>query len=99
MRESSNIQDGRADFDFLAGQWKVHQPAPARAAQGLDRVDQFEASNVARLLLGGLGNEDEFRTSYGGDFHRRCRFDSSTQPRGSGRSTGSTTASASSSRQ
>jgi hypothetical protein len=35
---------------------------------GSDEWDEFDATSVARVLLDGLGNEDEFRTDYGGGF-------------------------------
>lgn len=68
MRESSSLQDGRADFDFLVGQWKVHNRRLRERLKGSTEWIEFEATCAARLLLDGLGNEDEFRTSYGGDF-------------------------------
>ena len=35
---------------------------------GCDEWDEFEATSVARPILDGLGNEDEFRTDHWGGF-------------------------------
>jgi hypothetical protein len=56
------------DFDFWMGHWNVHNRyLPARLA-GSDEWDEFASTVVARPLLDGLGNEDEFRTDYDGGF-------------------------------
>jgi hypothetical protein len=56
------------DFDFWMGQWKVHNRRLRRRLAGSDEWEEFEATSVARPLLDGLGNEDEFRTDYRGGF-------------------------------
>lgn len=56
--------DGARDFDFLMGGWKVHNRRLRERLQGSTEWIDFAATNVARPLLGGLGNEDEFRTDY-----------------------------------
>jgi len=57
-------RDGRHDFDFLHGAFKVHnRRLKARLAGASDWLE-FEATNVARPLLGGLGIEDEYRTEF-----------------------------------
>jgi hypothetical protein len=53
------------DFDFWMGRWKVHNRRLRRRLAG---SDEFEATSVARPVLDGLGNEDEFRTDYRGGF-------------------------------
>lgn len=56
---SSVIPDGRADFDFLMGHWKVrHRRLRTPLAGGGDWYE-FPGTSVARKLLGGLGNMDE----------------------------------------
>jgi hypothetical protein len=59
---------GKADFDFLAGTWKVHNRYLRERLSGCTDWDEFEATSVARLLPGVLGNEDEFRTDAQGGF-------------------------------
>jgi hypothetical protein len=44
------------------GRWNVHNRFLCERLAGSDEWDEFEATSVARPLLDGLGNEDEFRT-------------------------------------
>ncbi|PPK94577.1 hypothetical protein CLV92_10780 [Kineococcus xinjiangensis] len=60
--------DGRADFDFLFGDWQV------RARRAHDMLDprcddwhEFLMTQRARPLLGGLGNTDSCETATGPD--------------------------------
>jgi len=66
---STAVREGTArDFDFWMGSWNVHNRRLRRRLAGSDEWDEFEATVVARPLLDGLGNEDEFRTDYEGGF-------------------------------
>jgi hypothetical protein len=56
------------DFDFFMGRWQVHNRWLKQRLAGSDEWEEFEASSVARPLLDGLGNEDEFRTDHAGGF-------------------------------
>jgi hypothetical protein len=56
------------DFDFFMGSWRVHNRRLRKPLAGSDEWDAFEATVVARPLLDGVGNEDEFRTNYDGGF-------------------------------
>ena len=56
------------DFDFWMGRWKVHNRRLRAPLTGSDEWDEFEATSVAHPILGGLGNEDEFRTRHAGGF-------------------------------
>jgi hypothetical protein len=56
------------DFDFWMGTWNVHNRRLRERLAGCDEWDEFEATVVARPLLDGLGNEDEFRTGHAGGF-------------------------------
>ena len=56
------------DFDFWMGRWNVHNRRLRRRLAGADEWDEFEATVLARPILGGMGNEDEFRTDYDGGF-------------------------------
>jgi hypothetical protein len=56
------------DFDFWMGRWNVHNRYLRARLAGSDDWDEFESTSVARPLLDGIGNEDEFRTDYDGGF-------------------------------
>jgi hypothetical protein len=68
MNTTLDRQGTARDFDFFLGRWKVHNRFLRRRLAGSDDWDEFEATSVARGLLDGLGNEDEFRTDYAGGF-------------------------------
>ena len=57
-----------SDFDFLPGEWHVHNRRLRERLVGSDEWEEFEATSVARHILGGCGNEDEFRTDHDGGF-------------------------------
>jgi hypothetical protein len=52
------------DFDFWPGKWTIHNRRLRKRLAGSDEWKEFEATSVARPILGGLGNEDEFRTDH-----------------------------------
>jgi hypothetical protein len=52
-------QDGRADFDFEIGQWRVHSRRLKEYLKGSDAWEEFDGTSVARKVLGGLGMIDE----------------------------------------
>ena len=56
------------DFDFWMGSWKAHNRRLRERLAGCDEWDEFESTVVARTLLDGRGNEDEFRTDFEGGF-------------------------------
>ena len=56
------------DFDFLFGRWSIHNRRLRKRLAGSGVWDEFEATSVARPLLDGMGNEDEFRTDFYGGF-------------------------------
>ena len=51
--------DGRNDFDFLIGTWKVHHRTLKKRLNGSMEWDEFEGDTVDRKILDGLGNMDE----------------------------------------
>ncbi len=57
-------KDGREDFDFLRGTFKVRNRRLKERLRGSGDWIEFEATNTGRPLLGGLGNEDEYRTEF-----------------------------------
>jgi hypothetical protein len=55
------IADGRTDFDFLAGEWKIanrrlERPMPEQAPVWRE----FASTAISRPILSGLGNIDEY---------------------------------------
>lgn len=51
--------DGRNDFDFLIGTWKVHHRRLKERLKGCTEWEEFDSDTVARKILNGLGNIDE----------------------------------------
>ena len=56
------------DFDFWFGSWEVRNRWLRRRLAGSDDWEEFRSTVVARPLLDGVGNEDEFRTDHAGGF-------------------------------
>jgi hypothetical protein len=61
-------QPSAHDFDFWFGRWRVRNRRLTARLAGSTAWEEFEATSVARPILGGLGNEDEFRTDHDGGF-------------------------------
>ena len=57
-----------SDFDFWLGEWNVHNRRLRERLAGSDEWEEFEATSEAWPILGGLGNEDVFRTDHDGGF-------------------------------
>ena len=51
--------DGRNDFDFLIGSWKVHHRRLKERLKGSTEWEEFAGDTVDRKILNGLGNMDE----------------------------------------
>jgi hypothetical protein len=68
MTSALETQGTARDFDFWMGSWRVHNRRLRERLAGSDEWDEFESTVVARPILDGLGNEDEFRTDYAGGF-------------------------------
>jgi hypothetical protein len=51
--------DGRNDFDFLIGTWKVHHRSLKQRLKGSTEWLEFYGDTVCRKILNGLGNLDE----------------------------------------
>jgi hypothetical protein len=66
MAVTASIESGARDFEFLIGTWVVHNRKLRDRLAGCDEWDEFESTCVARTILDGLGNIDEFRTDYHG---------------------------------
>ena len=65
---ATRTRDGAQDFDFWMGSWKVRNRVLRERLAGSTEWIEFEATSVARPLLDGRGNEDEFRTQHDGGF-------------------------------
>jgi hypothetical protein len=52
--------DGRHDFDFLFGSWRVHNRRLLQRLAGSTEWEEFETALRTRPVLGGLGNVDTF---------------------------------------
>ena len=52
-------QDGRADFDFYIGRWKVHHRMLRKRLEEAQEWEACEGTAVVRKVLEGLGNVDE----------------------------------------
>lgn len=59
MIETNAQQDGRADFNFIIGQWNVHHLRLRELLKGSTSWEEFEGTTVDRSILGGLGNIGE----------------------------------------
>jgi hypothetical protein len=68
MTDTAHAVGTARDFDFWMGSWNVRNRLLRARLQGSDEWDEFASTVVARPILDGLGNEDEFRTSWGGGF-------------------------------
>jgi hypothetical protein len=55
--------DGRRDFDFLFGRWRVHNRRLLRRLEGSGDWEEFETALETRPVLAGLGNVDRFTRS------------------------------------
>jgi hypothetical protein len=52
-------RDGRKDFDFLIGSWKIQHRRLKERLKGCTNWEEFEGTSEVRSILGGLGNMDE----------------------------------------
>ena len=68
MTQTATIEGTARDFDFWMGRWSCRNRRLRQRLAGSDEWDEFQSTVVARPILDGLGNEDEFRTDYGGGF-------------------------------
>lgn len=59
-------RDGRHDFDFYHGRWRVQNRRLRRRLAGNDDWDEFEARDECRPLLDGLGSIDHYTTAWNG---------------------------------
>src|SRR5687768_14864891 len=60
----SQANDGRHDFDFLHGDWTVHNRRLAERLHGFTDWQEFDARASCGAVLGGIGNVDDFRATF-----------------------------------
>jgi hypothetical protein len=61
MNETQAAADGRRDFDFWFGRWRIHNRRLASVLEpGCTEWVEFEATGEARPILRGLGNLDSY---------------------------------------
>ncbi len=53
-------QDGRADFDFFIGSWKIRHRCLREWLKGSTSWEAFGGTSVARKIRGGLGHIEEY---------------------------------------
>lgn len=61
-------RDGRQDFDFLHGRWKIRNERLKRRLAGSDEWETFDAAQGCRPILDGLGNIDDFVSDWDGGY-------------------------------
>jgi hypothetical protein len=66
MHDATYAVGTARDFDFLFGSWSIRNRSLRERLADCDEWDEFGATSTARPLLGGLANEDEFRTDHDG---------------------------------
>lgn len=59
MEQSTSTQDGRDDFDFFIGRWKVHHRRLRERLTGCTDWETFEGECSDYKALNGLANVDE----------------------------------------
>jgi len=56
--------DGHRDFDFLHGNWTIHNRRLAKRLQGSTEWQEFEATSEVVPILNGIGNFDRFFATF-----------------------------------
>jgi len=51
--------DGRNDFDFLIGTWKIHHRTLKKRLNGATEWQEFEGEMISKKILNGMGIIDE----------------------------------------
>jgi hypothetical protein len=59
MTKEPGERDGRTDFDFLIGRWKIQHRRLKERLKGSTEWEEFEGTGAVRQILSGLGNMDE----------------------------------------
>ena len=68
MTVTAAITSSARDFDFWMGSWHGRNRRLRERLAGCDQWDEFEGTCVARPMLDGFANVEEFHTDYAGGF-------------------------------
>jgi hypothetical protein len=68
MTATASSTSSKHDFDFWLGTWQGHNRRLRDRLAGCTEWDEFEGTCVARPILDGFGNVEEFRTDYASGF-------------------------------
>ena len=60
MSQNDINHKGIHDFDFLVGHWRIKNKRLVKYLQDSNEWEAFEATGTMNLLLGGMGNIDDF---------------------------------------
>lgn len=58
--QAAEAADGQRDFDFIFGDWTVHNRRRINPLAGLDEWVEFEGTSTARPIWGGAANLEEY---------------------------------------
>jgi hypothetical protein len=64
MNNHIETSDGRHDFDFYFGHWRIHNERLRERLVGCTDWEHFEATQRCQPILGGLGNIDDFASDW-----------------------------------
>jgi len=67
-RHAEQGVDGRHDFDFLHGRWRVDNRRLRARLAGCNAWDHFESRVICEPLLGGIGNLETHETDWNGGY-------------------------------
>lgn len=57
------MSTAQGDFDFLFGRWNVHNRRLRERLKGSTHWDEFDGTAVARPILGGMGNVNDYEAA------------------------------------
>ncbi len=62
-----SVTSSQRDFDFYVGKWKIRNRKLKERLKQCTEWSEFEADQEMRKILGGLGNRDNFLTTFNGE--------------------------------
>lgn len=62
-RPADRVRDGAHDFDFLHGEWHVHNRRLRRPLSGAAEWYEFDGATIERALWDGRANIEEYRAT------------------------------------